>query len=116
MTTFAVPAETTVVHIIAVVTTTAACRQTCFSAYRPLMTGLTCQTSMATIELERGTRVMVELPGLPVAGVVAHATILPKSTPVYVFLFMACAALGRRISEHRGQVAYFAFHLGMFAE
>ena len=71
MTTFTLPAETAVVYIIAVMTTAATCRQTYFSAYRPLVTGRTRQTSMTAIELERGARVMVELPCLPVSGVMA---------------------------------------------
>ena len=75
MTTVAVPAEATVVYIIAVMTTTTTCRQAYFSVHWPLVAGRARQTSMATVELERGTCVMIELPGLPVAGVVAQTTI-----------------------------------------
>ena len=70
---------------------------------------------MRTIQFEVGF-VVIKVPGLPVAHVVAGFTCGAQASLVYVLFFMARPAIRFRVLESRGSVTFFALHQEMLAQ
>ena len=73
------------------------------------MAFVTAQFSMGTIQLETGF-IVVEVPGLPVAHVVASFACRSQATLVNIFLLMARPAIRFCILEGRGEMAFFTLN------
>lgn len=70
---------------------------------------------MRAIQLEVGL-VVIEIPGFPVAHVVAGFACRSQFALMYIFLFMARPAIGLGVLECRSCVTLFALHQKMFAD
>ena len=116
MAAFTQPPEAAIVHVVAIVTATAASRQTDLTAHRSLVAGLAGQAHVTAIELEGAALVVIENPRLPVTGVVTQTAVRAEGALVLVLFGVTGAARGIGIPEGGSQVAFFALDLGVFTE
>lgn len=91
-------------------------RQTYLATYWSFMAGLAGQTNVTAIEFKGTAFVMIEIPRLPVTGVVTQSAIRAECALVFVIFVMAGVAGGFGIAEGGAQVAFFALYLGVFAQ
>ena len=116
MATLAFATEAAVVHVVNVVTVDASAGQTDFSVRRLLVAGKTIETLVAAVQLEMGAPVVVEVPRLPVARVVAGSAVGAESLLVLVVRLVAGVAVGLGVLERRCEVALLALDFGVLAE
>ena len=116
MAALALIAKATVVNIVIGMTAGAAARQADFAFAGPLVAGVAIQPLVRAVQLEVRALVVVEAPRLPVVGVVTIAAIRSELELVLVILLVAGDALHLGVPEGRREVAFFALHLGVFAE
>ena len=114
MATPAKQAEFPVMYIVLSVTTvTGLCH---FAPFQGLsVAGPALQTLMGAIKHEFGPRVMVKVPILPVAGIVAKVTVRAKAQLMHVVFFMAAVTIQGSILKSLCLMAFLAFHLTMFS-
>ena len=93
MTAFALPAETAVMHIVAIVTTAATSRQTDLTVHRPFVAGLARDADVAAIEFEGALFVVVKNPCLPVTRVVTQSTVRAEGALVRIVFGVTGIAL-----------------------
>lgn len=116
MATFALLAEGAVVHVIRFVASHTGATGGDTIWHRAGMTSLAMQSLMPAVQPKRRAPVMIEIPRLPGAGVMA--LLAPRSKPqlVLVILLVASDTRALHVLERRREMALFAFHLGMRAE
>jgi hypothetical protein len=59
--------------------------------------------------------IVIEIPVLPVTGVVTIVTAFPESALVHVLFFVTRPAIRLGLFEHHGYVAFFALHQYMLS-
>lgn len=80
------------------------------------MTGIAADVGMSAGQWKSCLRVMVELPGQPVHGVMTGRTVLREPVVVRVILSVAIDALLGRIAEHMCGMAIVALNVRVLAE
>ena len=106
--------EIAIVLVILIMTTDAGCRQNHFAAYRCIVTIDTLESLVLPVKLEVGF-VVVEIPVLPVASVVASFASSAKGAFVHVLLRMARRAIRLRLLEYHRQMTFFALGQNMLS-
>lgn len=116
MTTLALASKASVVNVVDLVTTDTGGADAYLRWHRALMARLALQSPMTAVEDERRSPVVIEIPRLPGARVVAVFAARSESQPVFVVLAMAANARGLRVLEGCAEVAFLTFDLGVRAE
>jgi len=116
MTALAIASEAAVVHVIVVMTAGTGSGQAYLALHRLAMAGEAVDSFVPAIQLEACAFVVIEIPRLPVARVVALAAVRAEIEFVLVFFLVAGDAVAFRVLVGRGQVAFLALDLGVFAE
>ena len=111
MTAFATVAEVAVVHIVLVMTTAARCGHQHLFVHRFFVARITIAANlfMRPIQLEIGFAV-IEVPGFPIARVVASLAFRTQLALVHVFFFVARPAIRLGILERRFDVTLLALY------
>lgn len=110
----ALTAEIALVNIIPIVTFDAI-RGIAAFFQRSIVTGMTMQLAVRTVEAEVGL-VMIELPDQPGVGIVAYRAIRAQCLLVHIVVFVAFDTVGTGIGKFRRAVAGFAAQHGMLAD
>lgn len=102
-------------HIIIIVATVAGLRHDDTVVHRQFMASVANYFLMCAIQLEFGTRIVIKIPGLPGSGVVAGIAFFtePALMHLVIVLLVTGKAIGWRIAEYLGQMAFLAFHFDM---
>lgn len=95
MTTFALRTEAAFVFIVFLMAGDAGIRSHNLPGHRLRVAKLTSNSFMAAVELELGADVMIEIPDLPVTGIVAFLALRAESASMRVIVLMAGMAVGR---------------------
>lgn len=106
---FTLTAIGSAVHIFSGVTAATGAGYAQFFGHGLLVTLITAQFAMRTIQLEAGF-IMVKIPGRPAAHVMAGVTCRTQAPLVYVLFLMAGPAIRFGVLESRGGVTLFAIH------
>lgn len=114
MTTLALAAETTIVHVVLEVTIHTCLAQFDRVARRLLMTIVAGHFHMPAIQ-HKLRSVVIEIPGFPGTGVMTGLALDAKAALVLVVLFMASITGGWRIMECRSLMALLALSSGVTA-
>lgn len=114
MAVFAQIAVSTIVLVILVVARHATGSQGYFFGYRCLVTFGASDILVFTIQLKVGF-IMVEIPSLPITGVMASLTFRPQCAFMHILFFVARPAIRFGILESRRQMAFLAFDQYMFS-
>jgi hypothetical protein len=104
------------VDIIIVMAAGTGAGQTDLASHWFLVARQAVEATMRTIQLEGGASVVVEIPGLPVARVMAGSAIGPQPQLVFIIFLVTGIAISLGILEGGSQVAFFAFHLRVFTQ
>ena len=116
MTAGAVEAEFPVVYVVRTVAIATAAPKLAQRSQRLPMTVGTGNRGMRAVEQKICLAVVVELPLVPVHGVVTVGTIVAVATLMRIFLEMTVHACRRRIAEYAGLVAGSAILAGVYAQ
>lgn len=116
MATFALLAEGAVVHVIRFVASHAGATGGDAVWHRMGMTSLAMQSLMPAVQPKRRAPVMIEIPRLPGAGVMALLALGTEAPLVLVVLLVASDTRGLHVLERRREMALLAFHFGVRAE
>ena len=111
---FALAPEGAVMNVVLVMATAAGGRQIYFLVCRLLVAIVTTGFLVPVFQLEAGL-VVIEIPDLPIARVVAALALRPQAAFVDILFFVARPAIRFCILERRRSVALLAFGLDMLA-
>jgi len=106
--------EGAVMDIILVMAAAAGSRQVYFLVCRFVVAIVTADVIVPVFQLEAGL-VVIEIPDLPIARVVAALALRPQAAFVEILFFVARPAIRFGVLERRRSVALLAFGLDMLA-
>lgn len=117
MTTLALRAVASFVFIVFPMTTDAGGWGYDFLLHRSVVTAIAFDALMRTVELEPSAGVVIEVPDLPVAGIVTLPTCCSEPPPMRVVVLMTCRTVGGSLLLiQASSVATFAGRRSMLAE